>query len=285
MNNETLQETFENLLSHEAYDYKYAEAENIERHRKEREYQNGLVRGVEIAHASKFNSQDFEKQITEDLVNSLPDGGTLKVDKRKIIQEKTKAFLKQANNANESYSVGLNVDNAQDHIISYTCKMFSFAFELTKDMKYNMIGRVLAAQRMVDVIMKEVSPVPLSPEILGKYADGYLLANPKEIAFTVAVGMAKMQADEETMNVISEANEAFQGLKNDRLPIKYANGGLDQKREDDLYKLSEGSLTAEDIFNMDMTNLVSSNAQLLPPINNQPSNNKEPVVPFGGGRK
>ena len=163
--------------------------------------------------------------------------------------------------------------------------MFSFAFELTKDMKYNMIGRVLAAQRMVDVIMKEVSPVPLSPEILGKYADGYLLANPQEIAFTVAVGMGKMQADEETMNVISEANEAFQGLKNDRLPIKYANGGLDQKREDDLYKLSEGSLTAEDIFNMDMTNLVSSNAQLLPPINNQPSSNKEPVVPFGGGRK
>ena len=97
--------------------------------------------------------------------------------------------------------------------------------------------------------------------------------------------MGKSQADEETMNVISDANEAFQGLKNDRLPIKYANGGLDERKEDDAYELLDSPISAEDIFNMDMTNLVSSNAQLLSPINNQPSSNKEPVVPFGGGKK
>lgn len=254
MNIETLQETFENLSNHEAYDYKYEEAVNIERHRKEREYKNGVVRNVIHAHAGKINNPEFQKDIAEKLLDSLPDGGSLKYHKRKIIEEKSNAFLKEAGKANEAYSFNLNVENAQEYIQSYARRMFSFALELTEGMKYNMTGRLLAAQRMTDVIMNAISPVPLSPEILGKYGDGYLLNNPEMIAWSVAVRMGKSQADEATMNIISNANEAFQGLKNKRLPLKYANGGLDERKEDDAYELLDSPISIEEIFSLDVYN-------------------------------
>ena len=158
----------------------------------------------------------------------------------------------------------MKVENAQERIQSYAMRMFSFALELTEGMKYNMTGRLLAAQRMTDVIMNAISPVPLSPEILGKYGDGYLLNNPETIAWSVAVRMGKSQADEATMNIISNANEAFQGLKNKRLPLKYANGGLDERKEDDAYELLDSPLTIEEIFSLD----VYSAPKTLPVTNN-----------------
>ena len=181
LQNETLQDTFENLGNHEAYDYLWEEARKQNQKIHDDLIKAGVVYDVIEHYANKVNNKEFESQITQELINVMPVGGADNTTKAKIIQDKAKSLIDKAHSLNENYHNYLNANNVKLKMAGYAADIFMHAFDMTDGCKYNLKGRLLAAQRMTDVIMNNLSPVPLAKDALGQFGDGYILSNPKSL--------------------------------------------------------------------------------------------------------
>ena len=167
-------------------------------------------------------------------------------------------MINKAHELNETYQNGLDKNNAHRKMANYVEDIFSQAFKMTEGCKYNLKGRLLAAQRMTDVIMNQLSPVPLAKEALGKYADGYILANPDAIKGRI---YSSIYADAEEKRAVDlaleEAKGAYQSMSNDRERVIFEPGTFTevvkvvQNANEEYYQLQGPQMSAFEAFDID----------------------------------
>lgn len=257
LQNETLQDTFENLNNHEAYDYLWDEARKQNQKIHDDLIKAGVVYDVIEHYANKVNNKEFESQITQELINVMPVGGADNTTKAKAIQDKAKSLIDKAHSLNENYHNYLNANNVKIKMAGYAADIFMHAFDMTDGCKYNLKGRLLAAQRMTDVIMNNLSPVPLAKDALGQFGDGYILSNPESVEYDIQLN-AHIDSENKSQITIAmqEARNLYEAIKNNRENFELTAEALTEvpkieEKEQIIFEPKDAVVDPFDIFNID----------------------------------
>lgn len=222
LQNEILTDTYDNLYTHDAYDYRY-EVERQEAAKLVEELAaKGIVYDSAVKLESKINNKHFEADLTDELLNVLPEGGATKEEKKVALQGKVKSLVEKAQEMNKEYDKHiLFSDRPKTAMEIHAMKVFLHAFQMTEGLRYNLKGRFLAAQKMTDVVMKQISPVAIAQEALGQYAQGYVLANDIDSALSfLEFSMTEPRA--EIKLALEDARNSYGIMQNDRERIQFA---------------------------------------------------------------
>ena len=155
----------------------------------------------------------FQQEYSRTLGKALPEGG-FGAAKMGMIESSMSSLAATLKDTNEVYdSKRANGASEQESMQFYVKQVFYKTFEMTDMLGYYQLkDRVLAAQNMTDLIMKDLSPVSMAKDSLAMYAEGYILKNPELIMEGLAQDSGLPQESLE---------KAFDGAKKeyDRMPI------------------------------------------------------------------
>ena len=126
-----------------------------------------------------LEEEGFQFAFSQKLGAVLPEGG-FGAAKTGMLITSMNGLVNTLKDTNEFYDRKIKEGATEQEAMQYYAKqVFYKTFEMTDMLAYYQLkDRVLAAQNMADVIMKEHSPVSLAKESLGAYAEGYILKNP-----------------------------------------------------------------------------------------------------------
>jgi protein-disulfide isomerase-like protein with CxxC motif len=165
----------------------------------------------------------FQQEYSRTLGEALPEGG-FGVAKMGMFESSMSSLAATLKDTNEVYdSKRASGASEQESMQFYVKQVFYKTFEMTDMLGYYQLkDRVLAAQNMTDLIMRDLSPVSMAKDSLAMYAEGYILKNPELIMEGLAQDSGLPQESLE---------KAFDGAKKeyDRMPINIneANNVMD----------------------------------------------------------
>ena len=127
---------------------------------------------------AKIEEFTFQYKFSKQLGGVLPEGG-FGAAKTGMVESAMDGLVATLKDTNELYDrQRVNGTSEQDAMKFYVKQVFYKTFEMTDMLGYFQLkDRVLAAQKMTDEIMKEVSPVSLAKDGLAPFANGYILDN------------------------------------------------------------------------------------------------------------
>ena len=129
----------------------------------------------------------------------------------------TDALINEAQQANKRFDeiVG-DGGNAQKQLVHCVRQVFQRAYLLTSSVGYmDVKEQLVAAQVMTDVVMKKLSPVAFETETYAKFANGYVLNNPKEFS-----DVTEMDGTE---YAFTEAKKAYDGMDREGIKVNEVN--------------------------------------------------------------
>ena len=169
----------------------------------------------------KIEEIAFQQDFAKTLGNVLPEGG-FGAAKMGMVAGAMDGLVNTLKDTNELYDRKIKEGATEQEAMQFYVKqVFYKTFEMTDMLGYFQLkDRVLAAQKMTDEIMKEVSPVSLAKDELAPYANGYILNNPDIImeglatdsgieqeSLERAFDSAKKDYERESMNVLEAAEK------------------------------------------------------------------------------
>ena len=163
------------MLSHKRHQQKQA---NNEKTTEEQASEKKIVLVSEKLNEPLENIT-FQQEYSRTLGKALPEGG-FGMAKMGMIESSMGSLVATLKDTNEVYdSKRVSGASAQESMQFYVKQVFYKTFEMTDMLGYYQLkDRVLAAQNMTDLIMKDLSPVSLAKDELAPYANGYILNNP-----------------------------------------------------------------------------------------------------------
>lgn len=125
----------------------------------------------------------------------------------------TKNLMQQAQKANETFDELVSSGrNKQEQMVDYVRSVFEKSFSLTQTLGYNEVkDQLVVAQIMTDVVLKNISPVALDPE-LSEFANGYALNNSRKFE-----SVAQMDGIE---NAFNNAKKEYDDLNRENIKIE-----------------------------------------------------------------
>ena len=188
--------------------YRERKAKNdIKNREQEQSNQEKQVLKVSEKLNAPLEEEGFQFKFSQKLGGVLPEGG-FGAAKTGMLITSMNGLVNTLKDTNEFYDRKIKEGATEQEAMQYYAKqVFYKTFEMTDMLGYYQLkDRVLAAQNMADVIMKEHSPVSLAKESLGTYAEGYILKNPDIIMEGLAQDSGLAQESLE---------KAFDGAKKD----------------------------------------------------------------------
>ena len=121
--------------------------------------------------------------------------------------------MQQAQKANETFDELVSSGrNKQEQMVDYVRSVFEKSFSLTQTLGYNEVkDQLVVAQIMTDVVLKNISPVALDPE-LSEFANGYALNNSRKFE-----SVAQMDGIE---NAFNNAKKEYDDLNRENIKIE-----------------------------------------------------------------
>jgi hypothetical protein len=160
-----------------------------------------------------LEEEGFQFKFSQKLGGVLPEGG-FGAAKTGMLITSMNGLVNTLKDTNEFYDRKIKEGATEQEAMQYYAKqVFYKTFEMTDMLGYYQLkDRVLAAQNMTDLIMKDLSPVSMAKDSLAMYAEGYILKNPELIMEGLAQDSGLPQESLE---------KAFDGAKKeyDRMPI------------------------------------------------------------------
>ena len=161
------------------------------------------------------------EQLAKEIVFELPEGGLGANEKMGIVQNSMQQIRQRLQESNVQYDSQRESGIPEgEAIVDYTLKVFSMAFEISDSFGYAKLqDRILAAQKMTDVVMKKESPMSEKQGQFGEVAEGYIIKNAH--LFLKELQTAPTAVQNLLAQAFEEANKAYNAsqVEREQIPI------------------------------------------------------------------
>ena len=173
LEDETLSGAYEKLLDHEAYEERFEKEREKDRKALEELAAKGEIYGIVSMVEKKLADKSFKPKLTEALLAALPEGSSNMENTKNVLQGNIDSIIEIAQKANAEYASEIaHATSPKTAMEGYTIDVFRDVLKMTADMNYDLKGRFLAAQKLTDVILDQLSPSAFAKNVLGEFAQG-----------------------------------------------------------------------------------------------------------------
>lgn len=167
----------------------------------------------------------FKETFVNDMLDALPNAETDRGLKKALLMSTLEgSFLNVIQQHNKDFSAASG--DATEYVISGAKEILKKAYVLASGLGYkNPVERLVAAQTMMDQVMKKLSPAAFDAEKYGEFANGYALKNPdfcKEV-LGEKLEVSNMFDENAEAKLFEDATKAYNDLQREQINIAEAN--------------------------------------------------------------
>lgn len=167
-------------------------------------------------------AENFQEKLLDELLNACPKGGFPTAAKKGVLQSQMENFIDEAAARNELFDRAV-ADNGDVEAVldTHAKEMFMRAYAITRDMGYqNLRDQLLVAQKLADVMMKNLSPATVEQEKYVRYANGYALNNADDLLADLKSTLDYDADEVDIAEQVQQAKQAYGQVKEERVSIQ-----------------------------------------------------------------